>query len=77
MQVAGLSYGRAGRRHSCRDTEADPHGLVDHGDSPAAGGHVVDAPIMQAVPVARVSQVLVVKITVVTLLPPSPPAAAH
>ena len=26
--------GRAG--HSCRDAEADPHGLVDHGDSPAA-----------------------------------------
>ena len=34
-QVAGLS-GRAGRRHSCRDTEADPHGLSDHGDSPVA-----------------------------------------
>ena len=33
--------GRAG--HSCRDAEADPHGLVDYGDSPAAlrrGGSV-------------------------------------
>ena len=33
--------GRAG--HSCRDVEADPHGLVDPGDSPAAlrrGGYV-------------------------------------
>ena len=27
MQVAGSSR-RAGRRHSCRDTEADPHGLA-------------------------------------------------
>ena len=27
----------AGRaRHSCRGAEADPHGLVDHGDSPVA-----------------------------------------
>ena len=36
--------GRAGRRHSCRDTEADPHGVADHRDSPVARGHVVDAP---------------------------------
>ena len=43
LQVAGLS-GPAGRRHSCRDTEAHPHGLSDHRDSPVARGHVVDAP---------------------------------
>ena len=29
-----VETGRAG--HSCRDAEADPHGLVDYGDSPAA-----------------------------------------
>ena len=30
-----------GRHHPCRDAEADPHGLVDHGDSavvPGRGG---------------------------------------
>ena len=46
-------------------TQADPHGLADHRDSPVARGHVVDAPVLQVVPVARVSQLLVVKITVV------------
>ena len=64
LQVAGLS-GIAGRRLSCRDTEAHPHGLSDHRDSPVARGHVVDAPVLPVVPVARVSQVLVVKITAV------------
>ena len=60
-QVAGLS----GHQHPCRGAEADPHGLADQRDSPVARGHVVDALILQVVPVARVSQVLVVKITVV------------
>ena len=41
MQVAGLS-GRAGRLFPVV-TEADPHGLSDHRDSPVARGHVVDA----------------------------------
>ena len=39
----------AGRRQSCRDTEADPRGLSDQSDSPVARGHVVDAPFMQVV----------------------------
>ena len=39
--------------------------MVTVEDSPVARGHVVDGPILQGVPVARVSQVLVVKITVV------------
>ena len=42
--------GRAG--HSCRDAEADPHGLVDHGDSPAAlrrGGYVPGVKVCELV----------------------------
>ena len=30
--------GFTGRLHLCRDVEADPHGLVDHGDSALASG---------------------------------------
>ena len=31
-----------GHHHSCRDAEADPHGLVDHGDSAVTLDEVVD-----------------------------------
>ena len=34
-----LLCGLTGRHLPCRDAEADPHGLVDHGDSAFAGGH--------------------------------------
>ena len=32
-------HGDRGRLLPCRDAEADPHGLVDHGDSAVARGH--------------------------------------
>ena len=34
-----LLCGLTGRHLPCRDAEADPRGLVDHGDSAFAGGH--------------------------------------
>ena len=43
-----------GRSHPGRDAEADPHGLVDHGDSAVAGGHGDRRPVVQ---VERVPQV--------------------
>ena len=54
--------GSTGRSHPGRDAEADPHGLVDHGDSAVAGGHGDRRPVVQ---LGRVSTGAVVEKAVV------------
>ena len=47
--------GFTSRPHLCRDVEADPHGLVDHGDSALASGRGGRCPVGQVVRVSQVS----------------------